>query len=68
MNEENEDRKTIEKLLGYILGFFVECWIVMLLWNWLTPMFGINVQLTYWQSFGLLVLCSYLFKNNLLEL
>jgi hypothetical protein len=37
--------------------------VVMLLWNWLMPeIFGLK-QLSYWQAWGLLVLCSILFKN-----
>lgn len=36
---------------------------VMLLWNWLMPdIFGLK-RLTYWQAWGLLVLCHILFKG-----
>lgn len=36
---------------------------IMLLWNWLMPMlFGLKV-ITFWQSFGLLILSSLLFKS-----
>jgi hypothetical protein len=35
--------------------------IVMHLWNWLTPMlFGLHA-ITFWQAFGLLLLCRILF-------
>lgn len=37
---------------------------LMLLWNWLMPViFGLT-KITFWQSFGLLFLCSILFKNT----
>jgi hypothetical protein len=36
---------------------------VMLLWNWLIPdIFGLK-QLNYWQAWGLLILCTILFKG-----
>lgn len=36
---------------------------VMWLWNWLMPViFGLPT-LTFWQSLGLLTLCSFLFKT-----
>ena len=35
----------------------------MLLWNWLMPdIFGLK-RLTYWQAWGLLILCHILFKG-----
>jgi len=38
-------------------------WLVMTLWNWLMPeIFGLK-QVTYWQAWGLLVLCCILFKG-----
>lgn len=38
-------------------------WIVMSLWNWLVPaLFGWHT-VTFWQAFGLLVLCRILFGN-----
>jgi hypothetical protein len=37
-------------------------WVVMLLWNWLMPaVFGLPA-LSYWQAWGILVLCWILFK------
>jgi len=38
-------------------------WVVMLLWNWLMPdLFGLK-HLDYWKAWGLLVLCTILFKG-----
>jgi hypothetical protein len=65
-----EDRTLPEKILigiGFaILGIglaFLFGWIVMLLWNWLMPeIFGLK-RVTYWQAWGLLILCCILFKD-----
>ena len=70
MSQWWEERSLAEKILagiGFgILGFGLLAlfgWIVMLLWNWLMPLiFGLKT-LTYWQAWGLLLLCSILFKN-----
>lgn len=70
MSEWWEERSLAEKILagiGFgILGLGLLAlfgWVVMLLWNWLMPaIFGLKT-LTYWQAWGLLVLCSILFKN-----
>ncbi len=41
-----------------VFGLFV-----MLLWNWLMPdIFGLK-QVNYWQAWGLLILCTILFKG-----
>ncbi len=38
-------------------------WIVMLLWNWLMPdLFGLK-PLGYWKAWGVLALCTILFKG-----
>ena len=38
-------------------------WVVMLLWNWLMPdIFGLK-RVSYWQAWGLLALCTILFKG-----
>jgi hypothetical protein len=38
-------------------------WVVMLLWNWLMPeIFGLK-RLDYWKAWGLLALCTILFKG-----
>ena len=49
----------IAVLMAFLLGYFV-----MLLWNWLMPViFGIT-RITYWQAWGLVLLCHILFKFN----
>jgi len=65
-----EERSLLQKILagiGFgILGLGLLAlfgWIVMLLWNWLMPdIFGLK-QLNYWQAWGLLILCTILFKG-----
>ena len=50
-------------LLVLLFGLFTG-WIVMLLWNWLMPsIFGLKT-ITYWQGWGLIVLC-YILSNPL---
>ena len=62
--EEIKDiKKGIETFFALLVTFFLKCWIVMLLWNWLTPTFGIDIQLDYWQAMALQVLCNYLFNS-----
>jgi hypothetical protein len=50
-----------------VIAFLLDllfAWPFMLLWNWLMPMiFGLTT-LTFWQSFGLMLLASFLFKGN----
>lgn len=65
-----EDRSLPQKILigiGFgLVGIglaFLFGWVVMLLWNWLMPdIFGLK-RLTYWQAWGLLILCHILFKG-----
>jgi hypothetical protein len=65
-----EERSLVEKILVGIgfgilgLGFIAFFgWVVMLLWNWLMPdIFGLK-QIGYWQAWGLLILCTILFKG-----
>jgi magnesium-transporting ATPase (P-type) len=65
-----EDRSLLEKVLLGILfaiggiALLALCGLaVMLLWNWLMPyIFGLPT-LDYWQAWGLLILCSILFKG-----
>ncbi len=65
-----EERTLLEKVLlgilfavGGIALIALFGWFVMLLWNWLMPdIFGLK-QLNYWQAWGLLILCSILFKG-----
>jgi hypothetical protein len=49
---------TIIFALSLLFGLFVQ-----LLWNWLMPVIFINLpHITYWQAWGLLILCHILFK------
>ena len=48
-------------LLAMALFVAVGGWVVMSLWNWLTPaLFGFRT-ITFWQALGLLALCRILF-------
>ena len=39
-------------------------WVLMLLWNWLMPaLFNLPV-ITYWQGWGLILICHLLFKGG----
>jgi hypothetical protein len=65
-----EDRSRPQKILsGIVFGIvgigvvFLCGLVVMLLWNWLMPdIFGLK-RLTYWQAWGMLILCTILFKG-----
>ncbi len=65
-----KERSTGEKAVIVIFFVFVGIGllflfgaVVMWLWNWLMPeIFGLP-ELSYWQSWGLLILSSILFKN-----
>lgn len=41
-------------------------WVVMILWNWLMPNIftGVN-EINIWQSYGLMLLSTLLFKTNI---
>jgi hypothetical protein len=70
MSDWWEDRSLSEKIaLGIGFGLlaigllFLFGWVVMLLWNALMPeIFGLK-RVSYWQAWGLLALCSILFKG-----
>jgi hypothetical protein len=70
MGEWWEERSLAQKILLGIgfgilgIGLLALCgWVVMLLWNWLMPeLFGLK-RLGYWQAWGLLALCTILFKG-----
>jgi hypothetical protein len=48
-------------ILGLALFITIGGWLVMSLWNWLTPaLFGFRT-ITFWQALGLLALCRILF-------
>ncbi len=47
-------------IVGMLVFITLGGWVVMLLWNWLTPaLFGWKL-LTFWQALGLLALCRIL--------
>lgn len=53
------------KIIGLVILGIAACflfgYVIMLLWNWLMPdIFGLKT-ITYWQSFGILILASILF-------
>ena len=65
-----EERSLGEKIFVGIgfgilgVGFIALCgWVVMLLWNWLMPDIFSLKQINYWQAWGLLILCTILFKG-----
>jgi hypothetical protein len=66
-----EERSLGEKIaLGIGIGIlaiglaFLFGWVVMLLWNSLMPeIFGFKA-ISYWQGWGLFILCSILFKGT----
>src|SRR5262245_5385800 len=47
-------------LVGFAVFIFIGGGIVMLLWNWLGPLFSLP-QLTFWQALGMLAICRILF-------
>jgi hypothetical protein len=51
-------------IVGIVLFMFIGGEVVKLLWNWLLPpLFGWRT-ITFWQAFGLLVLCRILFGHH----
>lgn len=54
-------------LIGALLFGTIVCLViafpVMLIWNWIMPIFKLP-ELTFMQSFGLLVLCNLLIKST----
>ena len=65
-NDRNLPQKILIGIGFGILGIgliFVFGYVVMLLWNWLMPdIFGLKT-ISYWQAWGLLALCTILFKG-----
>lgn len=44
---------------------FLYAWVGMLLWNWVMPMIWVGAPtMTFWPMWGLLELCSLLFKTR----
>jgi len=39
---------TFMVIAGFVVIAFAQ-WILMLLWNDVTPLFGVDIQLTFWQ-------------------
>jgi hypothetical protein len=54
-------------LIVIVLLSFLEAWVLMLLWNWIAPIFWLSAPiLTFWQAYGAMVLIQIiagLFKN-----
>lgn len=54
-------------LIVIVLLSFLEAWVLMLLWNWIAPIFWAAAPiLTFWQAYGAMVLIQIiagLFKN-----
>ena len=48
-------------VIGAALFALVFGWLVMILWNWLMPMIFHLGEITYWQSFGIVILAKLLF-------
>ena len=51
----------------FVLAFAIDlvfAWPFMLLWNWLMPIIFHLPVITFWQSFGLLLIASFLFKGT----
>ena len=53
----------------WLIAFVVVLWVVltslpvMLLWNWLMPMLFDLQTLSFWEAFGVTMLCALLFKS-----
>jgi hypothetical protein len=73
MNSNDNNTNHIAKMIvkGIFMTIFVTgliafaVWVTMSLWNWLLPSIfvGAVTTITYWQAFGLLLLCKILFGN-----
>ena len=48
-------------VIGAALFALVFGWLVMILWNWLMPMIFHLGEITYWQSFGIVILAKLIF-------
>ena len=43
----------------------LEAWVAMLLWNWVLPLIWVGAPtMTFWPMWGLVELCSILFKTR----
>ncbi|MBT4376740.1 hypothetical protein HOD29_05175 [archaeon] len=53
--------------LGVIIVFvasLILAWPVMLLWNWLMPVIFGLIKLTFWQSWGIMMLSGLIIKSS----
>lgn len=60
--------KTFLMVLGFlVLAFIISlltAWPIMLLWNaCLVPAVTFAKEIDFWQAFGIMLLCSFLFKS-----
>ena len=55
----------ISTLISALIVDLVMAWIVMLLWNGILPIVLSLPAVTYWQSFGIMLLAEILFKSNI---
>ena len=63
MNRKQEDGCVVS--ITSIIVSFLKVWLIMLLWNALMPyIFSVLPTLTYWQAFGVYILCHLLFVQN----
>lgn len=66
--KNNDTTNCITALVKVILCMAFTPYVFMLLWNWLVPIFWSNAPiLTFWQSFGIVVLLSIIgsfFRKN----
>lgn len=64
MNDSESTGKAIGIILGVLIVPFLLALLVMWLWNWIVPnIFGL-MEITYWQSWGLVILSNILFKST----
>lgn len=57
-------KKIIHEILIELILILILTIGTMLLWNWLMPMIFGLIKLNFWQSLGLMMLCSFLFKAH----
>lgn len=71
LNKNNDDGCAVI-IIGFIIVLalavglsFLYAWIGMLLWNWVMPIIWTGAPvMTFWPMWGLLELCSILFKTH----
>lgn len=54
-------------LVSVALGFIIACLVaipVYYLWNWLMPLIFGLIKITFWQSMGISILSSLLFRSS----